>query len=137
MEEQWQLISTSISTSNRQDNFLTWLEKTAPLDSGNNLSDAQLSAIETLDSLDSILLSAIVEIEQLAANDLNPNELEEQLQNIWQRSFTHYASREQERLENLFIRRGRALKTEIYKDLSQRRRLYRTSLPPRDRYLDR
>ncbi|MHC0067995.1 DEAD/DEAH box helicase [Nostoc sp. UIC 10890] len=128
LEEQWQLISSS----NRQENFLTWLEKTAPLDSGNNLSDAQLSAIETLDSLDSILLSAIVEIEQLAANDLSPNELEEQLQKIWQRSFAHYASREQERLENLFIRRGRALKTEIYKDLSQRRRLYRTSLPPRD-----
>ncbi|MEH2248199.1 DEAD/DEAH box helicase [Nostoc sp.] len=128
LEEQWQLISSS----NRQDNFLTWLEKTAPLDSGNNLSDAQLSAIETLDSLDSILLSAIVEIEQLAANDLSPNELEEQLQKIWQRSFAHYASREQERLENLFISRGVALKTEIYKDLSQRRRLYRTSLPPRD-----
>ncbi|MDF5719742.1 MAG: DEAD/DEAH box helicase [Rhizonema sp. PD37] len=128
LEEQWQLISSS----NRQEKFFTWLEKTAPLDSGNNLSDTELSAIETLDSLDSILLSAIVEIEQLAANDLSPNELEEQLQKIWQRSFAHYASREQERLENLFIRRGRALKTEIYKDLSQRRRLYRTSLPPRD-----
>ncbi|MEH2293106.1 DEAD/DEAH box helicase [Nostoc sp.] len=128
LEEQWQLISSS----NRQDNFLTWLEKTAPIDCGNNLSDAQLSAIETLDSLDSILLSAIVEIEQLAAEDLSPNELEEQLQKIWQRSFAHYASREQERLENLFISRGVALKTEIYKDLSQRRCLYRTSLPPRD-----
>jgi hypothetical protein len=128
LEEQWQLISSS----NRQENFFTWLEKTAPLDSGNNLSDAELSAIETLDSLDSILLSAIVEIEQLTAKDLSPNELEEQLQKIWQRSFAHYASCEQERLENLFIRRGRVLKTEIYKDLSQRRRLYRTSLPPRD-----
>ncbi|WP_375467684.1 DEAD/DEAH box helicase [uncultured Nostoc sp.] len=128
LEEQWQIISSS----NRQDNFLTWLEKTAPLDPGNNLSDAQLSAIETLDSLDSILLSAIVEIEQLEAKDLSPNELEEHLQKIWQRSFAHYASCEQERLENLFIKRGRALKIEIYKDLSQRRRLYRTSLPPRD-----
>ncbi|MBN3892148.1 MAG: DEAD/DEAH box helicase [Nostoc sp. JL31] len=127
LEEQWQLISSS----NRQDNFLIWLEKTAPLDPDNNLSDAQLSAIETLDSLDSILLSAIVEIEQLVAKDLSPNELEEHLQKIWHRSFAHYASREQERLENLFIRRGRALKTEIYKDVSQRRRLYRTSLPPR------
>ncbi|MFN6530088.1 hypothetical protein [Nostoc sp. ChiSLP03a] len=58
--------------------------------------------------------------------------MEEQLQKIWHRSFAHYASREQERLENLFIRRGRALKTEIYKDMSQRRRLYRTSLPPCD-----
>ena len=113
-------------------NFVSWLETTAPLSYSNNLSEAESSAIETLDSLDSILLSAIVEIEQLAAKDLSPNELEEQLQKIWQRSFAHYASCEQERLENLFIRRGRALKTEIYKDLSQRRRLYRTSLPPRD-----
>ncbi|MEH2278135.1 MAG: hypothetical protein V7K40_25960 [Nostoc sp.] len=113
-------------------NFVSWLEQTAPLSYSNNLSEAESSAIETLDSLDSILLSAIVEIEQLAAKDLSPNELEEQLQKIWQRSFAHYASCEQERLENLFIRRGRALKTEIYKDLSQRWRLYRTSLPPRD-----
>lgn len=128
LEERWFFISSSGS----QDDFCNWLEKTAPLDPDNNISDAQLSAIETLDSLDSILLSAIVEIEQLAAKDLSPNELEEQLQKIWQRSFAHYASREQERLENLFIRRGMALKTEIYKDLSQRRRLYRTSLPPRD-----
>ncbi|MFS0519110.1 hypothetical protein ACEYW6_31050 [Nostoc sp. UIC 10607] len=77
-------------------------------------------------------MSAIVEIEQLEAKDLSPNELEEHLQKIWQRSFAHYASYEQKRLENLFIRRGTVLKTEIYKDLSQRRRLYRTSLPPRD-----
>lgn len=114
------------------DDFITWLEQTAPLSYSNNLSEAESSVIETLDSLDSILLSAIVELEQLAAQSLNPNELEDKLQKIWQRSFAHYASREQERLENLFIRRGKALKTEIYRDISQRRRLYRTSLPPRD-----
>ncbi|MBF2066060.1 MAG: DEAD/DEAH box helicase [Calothrix sp. C42_A2020_038] len=146
LEEQWRHISlpnledilfslpeATFSENNfSDDNFITWLEQTAPLSYSNNLSEAELSVIETLDSLDSILLSAIVEIEQLKAKDLSPNELEEQLQKIWQRSFARYASVEQERLENLFIRRGKALKTEIYTDVSQRRRLYRTSLPPRD-----
>ncbi|WP_414619103.1 DEAD/DEAH box helicase [Calothrix sp. CCY 0018] len=128
LEEQWQQISNSKS----QEAFFSWLEQTAPLSYGNNLSETESSAIETLDSLDNILLSAIVEIEQLAAKDLSLNELEEQLQKIWQRTFACYANQEQERLENLFIKRGKALKTEIYQDVSQRRRLYRTSLPPRD-----
>jgi DEAD/DEAH box helicase len=127
LEQQWQ----SITISSAQDTFLTWLEQTAPLDYNNHLSEAESSAIEALDSLDSILLSAIVEIEHLAAKDLSPDELEEQLKKIWRRSFAYYASSEQEKLENLFIKRGRALKTEIYKNYSQRRRLYRTSLPPR------
>ncbi|MFN7285829.1 MAG: DEAD/DEAH box helicase [Dolichospermum sp.] len=128
LEDKWQ----EISSSNKQDDFLTWLEKTAPLYSDNNLSESESSAIETLDSLDIFILSAIVEIENLAAKDLSSNELEEQLQKIWQRSFAYFASNEQERLEKLFIKRGIALKTAIYSNFSQRRRLYRTSLPPRD-----
>ncbi|MFN7517462.1 MAG: DEAD/DEAH box helicase, partial [Dolichospermum sp.] len=127
LENQWQMISSS----NKQDNFLTWLEKTAPLTSSNNLSELELSAIETLDSLDNFILPAIVEIENLAAKDLSPNELEEQLQKIWRRSFAYYAHSEQEKLEKFFISRGIALKTAIYSDFSQRRRLYLTSLPPR------
>lgn len=127
LEEKWSFISSSDS----QDEFFKWLEKTAPLDTGNSLPEPQLLAIEALDSLDSILLSAIVEIEQIEAKELSTNELEKQLQKIWQRSFAYYASQEQERLANLFIKRGMALKTEIYRDSSQRRRLYRTSLPPR------
>jgi hypothetical protein len=146
LEEQWRHISlpnledflftlpesTFGETNFSDDKFITWLEQTAPLSYGKSLPEEESSAIETLDSLDSILLAVIVEIEQLKAKDLSPNELEEQLQKIWQRSFAHYASIEQERLENLFITRGKALKTEIYRDVSQRRRLYRTSLPPRD-----
>ncbi|QLE40705.1 DEAD/DEAH box helicase [Nostoc sp. C052] len=121
-------LETHKSSGKRVRPYLFW---TAPLSYNNKLSEAESSAIETLDSLDSILLSAIVEIEHLTAKDLSPNELEEQLQKIWRRSFAYYASFEQERLENLFIKRGRALKTEIYSNYSQRRRLYRTSLPPR------
>jgi superfamily II DNA/RNA helicase len=149
LEEQWRRINLSESKYIEQilldllgenlderkvdnEDFIEWLEKTAPLDADNDISKEKSSAIETLDSLDSILLSVIVEIEQLAAKDLSLNELEGQLQKIWQRTFACYASREQERLENLFIKRGKALKTEIYQDTSQRRRLYRTSLPPRD-----
>ena len=67
---------TSAENNLSNDAFVSWLEQTAPLSYSNNLSDTESSAIETLDSLDSILLSAIVESEQLEAKDLNPNELE-------------------------------------------------------------
>ncbi len=128
LEEQWR----RLSGYSARGSFFNWLEQTAPMTVRSDLTDStELSAVETLDSLDSLLLSAIVEIERIAGKDLSADELEERLQRIWQRSYAHYANREQARLEEFFIRRGRALKTRIYSDLSQRRRLYRTSLPPR------
>ncbi|HYT41055.1 MAG TPA: DEAD/DEAH box helicase, partial [Methylomirabilota bacterium] len=48
-----------------------------------------------------------------------------------QRSYAHFASQEESRLQEIYIRRGRALKTKVYPNAHQRRRLYRTGLPPR------
>ncbi|MGK7958614.1 MAG: hypothetical protein AB4063_25645 [Crocosphaera sp.] len=138
IKEKWQQISSSNSntdfltwlenTAINEDNneeFLTWLENTAPIDVENN------DAVESLDSLDHILLSLIVELEQIEGQELKIDDLEAQLQSIWQRSYAYYATQEEQRLEEIFIKRGMALKTTVYQDLSQRRRLYRTSLPPR------
>jgi hypothetical protein len=124
------------SGSNKLDDFLAWLEITAPLTMPLEVKDdfangASLSAIEALDSLDGFLLSAIVEIEQMAGKELSINDLEERLKQIWQRSYAFYASQKEAKLGKLFIQRGLALKTKIYPDSSQRRHLYRTSLPPR------
>ncbi len=128
LEEQWQ----KISISNNQDEFLRWLEQTAPLKAGNNLSEENgLHAIEALDSLDSFLLSIIVETEQLENEALSSEGLEKRLQQIWQRSYAFYASVEETRLNEFFVRRGSALLSNIYPDSSHRRQLYRTSLPPR------
>lgn len=81
--------------------------------------------------MDSILLAAIVEIEQLSNKDLSISDLERKLKSIWQRSFARFASTKEETLGEIFLRRGISLKQRIYPDPKQRRLLYRTSLPPR------
>lgn len=127
LREQWHCLHGS----GTQEDFLNWLEQTAPQKIGDLTRRADGRAIEALDSLDSVLLPAIVEVEQIANTELDVDELELQLKRIWQRSYACYASQQEEGLENLFIRRGHALKERVYPDSSQRRRLYRTSLPPR------
>lgn len=128
LEEKWRIVANDTSRSA----FLEWLEQTAPLEvEENTVSDGELTAIETLDSLDSLLLSAIVEIEQTSSADLSADELEERLKEIWQRSYARFASTKEAELGEVFIRRGQALRSDIYPEPIRRRRLYRTSLPPR------
>lgn len=62
------------------------------------------------------------------------NELEDRLRHIWQHSYARYAINEEQTLnflEHMFIHRGRAVKSRIYPESKQRKKLYRTSLPPR------
>lgn len=129
--QQWQRASRSEVLGD----FLKWLEQTAPLKvpvlSEQRENDEWLPAVESLDTLDAFLLSVIVEAEQLEAEELTPAQVEERLKQIWQRSYAHYASKYEARLSDFFVVRGRALYTGIYPDASERRRLYRTSVPPR------
>ncbi|MFL5625478.1 MAG: DEAD/DEAH box helicase, partial [Ktedonobacteraceae bacterium] len=128
LEEMWHRIPGVGDTGD----FLEWLEQTEPLKAKNNLDEDDASAaIETLDTLDSLLLSGIVETEQLAHEEVSADMLEERLRQIWQRSYAHYAAQEESRLQEIFVRRGRVLKTKVYPTAYQRRRLYRTGLPPR------
>lgn len=110
--------------------FLIWLEQTAPIDRQGS-TEPEESAIESLDSLDNVLLAAIVEIEQLSAGDMQPNELEAALRSLWQQTYAYYASQQQAELQELFVYRGKALQSTIYPSHLQRKRLYKTSLPPR------
>jgi hypothetical protein len=114
-----------ISGSEDDKEFQRWLEITAPLEEDSD------DLIESLDALDSILLSAIVELEQIEHKDLSVDEVEARLRQIWQHSYARYASCEEDRLEVLFTKRGRSLKEQIYTDRAYRKRLYRTSLPPK------
>lgn len=127
LEEKWR----ELTNSDSEEDFLEWLEKAEPLEENDSIDDANLEIVETLDTLDSLLLSAIVEIEQIINKDLNADELEGQLRQIWQRSYAFYASAEEAKLGQYFIRRGQTLKSRVYPEASQRRRLYRTSLPAR------
>jgi len=108
--------------------FERWLEETKPLDiKEENESNP---ALDALDSLDSILLSIIFEIEELSKIRLSPSDLEDRLIQIWQRTYAYYASSIEAELAKIFVRRGKALAS-IYSSLDQRRRLYKTSMPPR------
>ncbi len=128
LERMWHLIP-GVSTTG---SFFDWLEKTEPLVVKDDIEKEDgLDAIETLDTLDSLLLSNIVEIEQLAHEEMTADSLEGQLRQIWQRSYAYYALQEESRLQEIFVLRGRAIKVNIYPSTRQRRRLYRTGLPPR------
>ena len=128
LEESWKAL-TGVKSGMA---FWDWLEKTAPMEFSDDLlvEPKQRAVAETLDALDGLLLSAIVEIEQLANQELDPTDLENKLKETWRRSFAYFASQEEKRLGNIFVKRGQSLRT-IYPDSSQRRRLYCTSLQPR------
>lgn len=121
-----------LTGSNSRQEFLKWLEESSPSTiSLERLPEVGKDAIQALDSLDSLLLSIQVETEAVKGAELSPNELEEHLKEVWQHTYAHFASAQERRLEQYFLKRGIALKENIYPQASQRKRLYRTSLPPR------
>src|SRR5262249_50753188 len=67
----------------------------------------------------------------LEHQEISADKLEERLRQIWQKSYAHYAVQEESRLQAFYVRRGLALKIKVYPIAYQRRRLYRTGLPPR------
>jgi hypothetical protein len=124
----WKLISGSESSQE----FYVWLEQTAPVEvSAEQLEQPnQKIAIELLDSVDGVILSAIVEIEQVLQQDLSPTELEEKLIRLWRRTYAYFSEEEEKLFGDYFIRRGKAL-LNIYPTAQHRRRLYCTSVQPR------
>ena len=106
--------------------FVDWLERTAVTEG----EDDAPQSIRYLDSLDSFLLSAIQEVEELQRQDLAGAQLEEQLARIWQHSYAFAAAQDEERLRRIWLIRGRSLK-QRYPDAAVRRQIYKTSLAPR------
>ena len=126
LRKQW----ASIAKPNTDEGFQNWLEVTATLGQPNPQGGGG-ELTETLDSLDTILLAAIVEIESLEGEALAATPLEARLAHIWRRCYAHYASNNEANLEKWFLRRGAALTARIYPDPAERRRLYRSGLPRR------
>jgi hypothetical protein len=106
--------------------FAEWLEQTSVTDQQGEVSQA----VQCLDSLDSFLLAAVQELEELQGQELPPDALEENLTRIWQRSYAFAAARDEERLRRVWLRRGRVIK-QRYPDAAARRQIYKTSLSPR------
>src|SRR5262249_710360 len=94
----------SISGSEDSTAFYHWLETTAPLDFVVDGEEKLPDAVASLDTLDSVILSALVEVDQLARDDLTENELEDRLQRIWQRSYARYALERQDVHESIFMK---------------------------------
>lgn len=106
--------------------FANWLEQTAVV---NNVDDAN-PTIQLLDSLDAFLIAAIQEIEELRQGELGPQQIEVELIAIWRQTYAFAAAQDEDRLATTWLARGRAIAT-IYPDATQRRRIYKSSLPPR------
>ncbi|MBU1690638.1 MAG: DEAD/DEAH box helicase [Gammaproteobacteria bacterium] len=113
--------------------FLIWLETALPQSiapeagTGANIPTARLA--DTLDELDSFLLNAVEELQNLETN-LNASDVEAILISVWSKTFTAVASRTESWLERAFIKRGSALVERIYPDTAERRRLYQYGFTP-------
>lgn len=118
---------SELTGSSSEQEFADWLERTAVTDQG-NANPAR--AVLLLDSLDSFLLTAIQEVEELRGGDLPANALEDELIRIWQRTYAFASARNEERLRRIWLSRGRVIKEQYPNPLS-RRRIYKTSLSPR------
>ncbi len=128
LNNQW----SRIANTNNLDDYLEWLEETAPLSFDVEMEEESFTqVIETLDVLDGILLAAIVELEELSSEDLSPDELENKIQQVWRRCYAHYVAGQEADLERIFLHRGKILVERIYPNRDGRRRLYRSNLPPR------
>jgi hypothetical protein len=106
--------------------FYEWLENVAVVETAAGASRTH----DYLDSLDGFLISAIEEAEELKRSELSTVELETELAAIWRRTYAFAASRQEEQLRSIWLTRGRAIKAR-YPAPGLRRRIYRTSLPPR------
>lgn len=115
-----------ISSSDDDAEFAKWLETTVVVDDGGTDNDTK----GLLDTLDGLLIAAIQEIEQMRAAGLDAAALEAELSTLWQRTYAYVAAEDEDRLARTWLGRGRAIRN-IYPDPVRRRRLYKTSLPPR------
>lgn len=119
----WQVIS---GTSDRSA-FNAWLETTSTVPPpATGTAGPDTSAFDGVDTLDSLLLSAVVEHEELP----DSVSAEDHLQRLWRHSFAAQVGSSPDQMD-IFLRRGRAIPTAIYPDRTRRRSLYSTGLPPR------
>lgn len=99
-------------------------------DAGKGMRSDDARLADSVDELDSILLSTLEEIHRIEARELEGAEAEGYLAKVWQRTFTHVAAVQESWLEQAFVRRGRAVIEVIYPDADERKRLYQYGFPP-------
>lgn len=114
--------------------FLEWLEAVTPLeisgDAGKGMRSEHARLADSVDELDSVLLSALEQISRVENRTLEGAEAEAFLVDLWQNTFTRVAAAQEAWVEQAFIRRGRAVIEDIYPDPAERKRLHQYGFPP-------
>ncbi|WP_232467308.1 DEAD/DEAH box helicase [Burkholderia ubonensis] len=108
--------------------FEAWLSSTAVIGEAAQRTDERLLGL--LDSLDGVLIAALQEVVQLKAAELAGAELELELARIWRCTYAAAAAQSEGALQRRWLTRGLAIHR-LYPDATQRRKIYKTSLPPR------
>jgi len=116
------------------DHFVNWLEAITPEqiseDAGTGASSDSALLADSVDELDSILLSTLHELLRSDTRELDAEKVEVMLTEVWQKTFSSIAAKHETWLEQAFIRRGSALIHNIYSDKEERIRLYQYGFPP-------
>lgn len=122
LKEEWSALAGNTSPAN----FRAWLESTVPTNGNGDMP----AAGECLDTLDGLLLASLEELEQMriGGGELSSTERESGLRRIWLRTFAKLSA-DADELQDTFLRRGSAI-PQLYPDRGERRRIYKTSLPP-------
>jgi DEAD/DEAH box helicase len=118
----------------RPNQFLEWLDQALPQNvspnAGVGTSGVRARLADSLDELDSVLLTALEEIVRAEESEIVGAEAEAQLVEIWQRTFTAVAAAQEDWMKQAFVRRGRAVVETVYPDANERRRLYQYGFSP-------
>ena len=116
------------------DDFMTWLETTAPAavstNAGTGATDGRSRLADSMDELDSLLLTALEEVARLDEVPISRARAEERLADVWRRSFTAAAAAQEAWLEQAFVKRGGGVIDHHYPDPDERRRLYQYGFTP-------
>lgn len=119
---------SDIAKSDSDDAFISWLETTNCDDPTDNNKDA----IDSLDTLDGIILGAIAEIESHFVDDKITVKYEDILQRLWKNTFSYYSATIKDDIEQVIMTRGKTVFKKLYPDRNIRKSIYKTNLAPRE-----
>lgn len=98
LERAW----SNLTGRHNEQAFKEWLESTVVIDG----SQRPPIPIEYLDALDTFLLAALQEVEELQGRELMATEIEAELIRIWQRTYTFASMRDEARMRRIWLNRN-------------------------------
>jgi len=110
------------------DDFLEWLERTAPEEISEDAGKASpvpaARLADSLDELDSMILSAIEEAKAISLEETTLANTEAMLAQLWQKTFSQVSAAREAWMQAAFVKRGSGVVQTVYSDPDERKRLY-------------